>query len=64
MLTVAQLFDSSHNASFSASFVDVRRSAIRILLTCVSKDDKDVRRREREKEREKERGEGREERRE
>ena len=42
MLTVAQLFDSSQNGIIVGAYLDVCRSAIRILLTCISKENKDV----------------------
>ena len=42
MLTVAQLFDSSQNGMVVGVYLDVGRSAIRILLTCISKEIKDV----------------------
>ena len=42
MLTVAQLFDSSQNGTYVGDHLDVCRSAIRILLTCIAREEKQV----------------------
>ena len=42
MLTVVQLFDNSQNGTYAGDHLDVCRSAIRILLTCIAREEKQV----------------------
>ena len=42
MLIVVQLFDSSQNGTYAGDHLDVCRSAIRILLTCIAREEKQV----------------------